>query len=122
MHSYVEQVSYLPMYAVEERKAAGRRPMRVIVAASSFAAMACIAVLLVASEGGQGVRRATELVPKFVDWKKEDAGSDDMNLHLKVADALAKVGKCTILLCDAKTAPKIPCARSTETDGACISG
>ena len=90
MHSYVEQVSYLPMYAVEERKAAGRRPMRVMVAAASFAAMACIAVLLVASEG-QGVKRATELVPKFVDWKKEDAGSDDMNLHLKVADALAKV-------------------------------
>jgi hypothetical protein len=89
MHSYVEQVSYLPMYAVEERRAAGRRPMRVMVAASSFAAMACIAVLLVASEG-QGVGRS-ELVPKFVDWKKEDAGSDDMNLHLKVADALAKV-------------------------------
>jgi hypothetical protein len=89
MHSYVEQVSYLPTYAVEERKAGERRPMRVVVAAASFAAMACIAVLLVASEGG-GVRRS-ELVPKFVDWKKEDAGSDDMNLHLKVADALAKV-------------------------------
>lgn len=94
MHSYVEQVTYLPTYAMEEQRAGERRPMRVAVAAASFAMMACVAVLLVASDGGiyGGGGGVTELAPKFVDWKKEDAGSDDMNLHLKVADALAKVG------------------------------
>eukprot|EP00284_Hemiselmis_tepida_P010403 CAMPEP_0174915464 /NCGR_PEP_ID=MMETSP1355-20121228/1113_1 /TAXON_ID=464990 /ORGANISM="Hemiselmis tepida, Strain CCMP443" /LENGTH=250 /DNA_ID=CAMNT_0016160349 /DNA_START=71 /DNA_END=823 /DNA_ORIENTATION=- len=90
MHSYMEQMA-VPMHAVEERRAGERRPMRVMVVAATLAAMACAAVLLAAGEGGRGGRVALEAAkPKFVDWKKEDAGSDDMNLHLKVADALAK--------------------------------
>lgn len=92
MHSYMEQVSVLPMYAVEERKAGERRPMRIAVVATSLALMACVAVIMVAGEGNRGSAVVLEdaAKPKFVDWKKEDAGSDDMNLHLKVADALAK--------------------------------
>jgi len=93
MHSYKEEVS-LPMHIVEDRKAGERRPMRVAVVASSLALMACVAVLMVSGEGNRGTAISLAEVgkPKFVDWKKEDAGSDDMNLHLKVADALAKVG------------------------------
>jgi len=92
MHSYKEEVS-LPMHIVEDRKAGERRPMRVAVVASSLALMACVAVLMVSGEGDRGTAISLAEVgkPKFVDWKKEDAGSDDMNLHLKVADALAKV-------------------------------
>jgi len=91
MHSYKEEVS-LPMHIVEDRKAGERRPMRVAVVASSLALMACVAVLMVSGEGDRGTAISLAQVgkPKFVDWKKEDAGSDDMNLHLKVADALAK--------------------------------
>lgn len=81
------------MHFVEERRAGERRPMRVAIVAASLALMACVAVLMVTGEGNRGSAISLEAVakPKFVDWKKEDAGSDDMNLHLKVADALAKV-------------------------------
>jgi hypothetical protein len=50
--------------------------------------LACIVLIVVAGDEGSETRSV--LKPKFVDWKKEDAGSDDMNLHLRVADALAK--------------------------------
>jgi len=54
-----------------------------------LAVLATAALVLSAFSERSG-DQATELGPKFVDWKKEDAGSDDMNLHLQVADALAK--------------------------------
>jgi type III secretory pathway component EscV len=61
--------------------------MRAIISASFLIALALAAVIVIASDDGND---RTVLKPKFVDWKKEDAGSDDMNLHLRVADALAK--------------------------------
>ena len=103
MHSYMEQVS-LPVRLpdldrlVEERKAGERRPMRLAVVAASLAVIACVAVLMVVGEGNRGTSVVLDEVakPKFVDWKKEDAGSDDMNLHLKVAESLAKVSPSVI--------------------------
>ena len=87
MHSYVERVPATEVGVEREEQA--RRPLRAILSASFLIALALAAVLVIASdEGNQNLR--TVLKPKFVDWKKEDAGSDDMNLHLRVADALAK--------------------------------
>lgn len=58
--------------------------------------LACSALVLSAFTAAPGdemeltQKLVPKITPKFVDWKKEDAGSDDMNLHLKVADALAR--------------------------------
>mmetsp|Transcript_42718 Transcript_42718/g.66921 ORF Transcript_42718/g.66921 Transcript_42718/m.66921 type:complete len:233 (-) Transcript_42718:986-1684(-) len=90
MHSYMEPVSALPMYDGEVHAIQGpqKKYNRMKVVAGSIALVAVVALALaLASDGGQS---REELTPKFVDWKKEDAGSDDMNLHLKVADALAR--------------------------------
>ena len=86
MHSYVEKVPAAEM----ERSEQARRPLRAIISASFLTALACVAIIVIASDEGNTDTRSVVLKPKFVDWKKEDAGSDDMNLHLQVADALAK--------------------------------
>ncbi len=91
MHSYVEKV---PATEVVDRAEQARRPMRAIISASFLIALALAAVIVIASDDGND---RTVLKPKFVDWKKEDAGSDDMNLHLRVADALAKADGTCIL-------------------------
>ncbi len=86
MHSYVEQV---PAVEVVERAEQSRRPLRAILSAASLTLLACVVLILIAGDDSNNEVRSV-LKPKFVDWKKEDAGSDDMNLHLRVADALAK--------------------------------
>jgi len=99
MHSYVESVSLaVPMYNGEETAVLGaRRPNRLMLVGGALAVLACSALVLSAftAAPGEGEAELTQklvpkITPKFVDWKKEDAGSDDMNLHLKVADALAR--------------------------------
>lgn len=99
MHSYVESVSLaVPMYSGEERAVlSARRPNRLQLVGSALAVLACSALILSAFTTGPDdnataltEKLAAAVKPKFVDWKKEDAGSDDMNLHLKVADALAR--------------------------------
>ena len=98
MNSYVESVSLsVPMYGGEERAIVGAsRPNRMKIVGGALAVLACAAMILGAftAAPGESVEMTQKLVPKitpkFVDWKKEDAGSDDMNLHLQVADALAK--------------------------------
>lgn len=99
MHSYVESVSLaVPMYSGEERAVLGaRRPNRLQLVGGTLAILACSALILSAftTTSDDDTTSLTEkltpkIKPKFVDWKKEDAGSDDMNLHLKVADALAR--------------------------------
>merc|ERR1719337_347369 len=98
MNSYVESVSLsVPMYGGEERAFVGAsRPNRMKIVGGALAVLACAAMILSAftAAPGESVEMTQKLVPKitpkFVDWKKEDAGSDDMNLHLQVADALAK--------------------------------
>jgi hypothetical protein len=86
MHSYVEKV---PPAEVSERSVQVNRPLRAILSAACLTALACVVIILIAGDEGDSDVRSV-LKPKFVDWKKEDAGSDDMNLHLRVADALAK--------------------------------
>eukprot|EP00960_Hanusia_phi_P048071 758753-Hanusia_phi.AAC.3 len=95
MHSYIEPVSLsVPIYNGEEAKVAGsRRPTRLVVVAASLAAFVALVLALASftpSNNRTSLESLPKVVPKFVDWKKEDAGSDDMNLHLQVADALAK--------------------------------
>ena len=95
MHSYVESVSLaVPMYGGEERAMVGAsRPNRMKLVGGALAVLACSAMILSAfttSPGEGETELLPKITPKFVDWKKEDAGSDDMNLHLKVADALAR--------------------------------
>mmetsp|Transcript_41773 Transcript_41773/g.131707 ORF Transcript_41773/g.131707 Transcript_41773/m.131707 type:complete len:246 (-) Transcript_41773:175-912(-) len=94
MHSYIEPVSLsVPIYNGEEAKVAGsRRPTRLLVVAASLAAFVALVLALASFTPNQksSLESLPKVVPKFVDWKKEDAGSDDMNLHLQVADALAK--------------------------------
>ena len=87
----------VPMYGGEERAIVGAsRPNRMKIVGGALAVLACAAMILSAftAAPGESVEMTQKLVPKitpkFVDWKKEDAGSDDMNLHLQVADALAK--------------------------------
>ncbi|KAJ1495765.1 hypothetical protein T484DRAFT_1924618 [Baffinella frigidus] len=104
MHSYVEQVSIPVMYDGEDhRPTSARRPTRLMAVAGSLALLACTLVVGSAFSGNKGVRRSElaskgssikakfpKITPKFVDWKKEDAGSSHTNRHLEVADALAK--------------------------------
>ncbi len=98
MHSYMEPVSLaVPMYGGEEKVVLGaRRPSRLILVGGALAVLACSALVLSAfttepSDSSELAQKGVpKITPKFVDWKKEDAGSDDMNLHLKVADALAR--------------------------------
>jgi len=85
------------MYSGEERAVLGaRRPNRLMLVGGTLAVLACSALILSAfttEPGDESVlsqKAVPKITPKFVDWKKEDAGSDDMNLHLKVADALAR--------------------------------
>merc|ERR1719331_3541123 len=94
MNSYVESVSLsVPMYGGEERAIVGAsRPNRMKIVGGALAVLACAAMILSAftAAPGESVEMTQKLVPKitpkFVDWKKEDAGSDDMNLHLQVAE------------------------------------
>lgn len=60
--------------------------------------MATAALVLSAFSERSG-DQATELGPKFVDWKKEDAGSDDMNLHLQVLCRLFLLFLAVLALC-----------------------
>ena len=98
MHSYMEPVSLaVPMYSGEEKVVLGaRRPSRLMLVGGALAVLACSALVLSAfttapgDESELSQKAVPKITPKFVDWKKEDAGSDDMNLHLKVADALAR--------------------------------
>eukprot|EP00292_Cryptomonas_paramecium_P013754 CAMPEP_0113665596 /NCGR_PEP_ID=MMETSP0038_2-20120614/2391_1 /TAXON_ID=2898 /ORGANISM="Cryptomonas paramecium" /LENGTH=232 /DNA_ID=CAMNT_0000580963 /DNA_START=14 /DNA_END=712 /DNA_ORIENTATION=- /assembly_acc=CAM_ASM_000170 len=86
MHSYVEQV---PASEIPERCQDSKRPIRAVLSAFFLTALACVVLVVIAQDDSNDNIRSV-LKPKFVDWKKEDAGSDDMNLHLRVADALAK--------------------------------
>lgn len=94
--SYVESVSLaVPMYSGEQQAAVGaRRPNRLALVGGALAVLACSALILSAftpaPETELDSKPLPKITPKFVDWKKEDAGSDDMNLHLKVAETLAK--------------------------------
>ena len=100
MHSYVEQVSIPVMYDGEAyRPTSARRPTRLMAVAGSLALLACTLVVGSAFSGNKGVRRSElevkakakvdakfpKITPKFVDWKKEDAGSSHANRHLEVS-------------------------------------
>eukprot|EP00961_Rhodomonas_salina_P073676 990204-Rhodomonas_salina.2 len=66
MHSYVEQVSFLPMYDGETRRAGGeRRPTRMRLVGGGLAVLATAALVLSAFSERSG-DQATELGPKFV--------------------------------------------------------
>lgn len=85
MHSYLQEVPAFEIVDAERN----RRPFRKALAAACLTLLACTAIIVAVGDSGD-LNNRTVLKPKFVDWKKEDAGSDDMNLHLQVADALAK--------------------------------